>query len=257
MSTKIEWCDETINPIQDKIKGKSGRGYHCTKVSPGCDHCYAESMNKRFGNGLPFDARKAEFELVQSELEKPLRWKKPKRIFVQSMGDLFHKDITNEFIDRVFVMMLHPMLGMNHHTYIILTKRPERILTGHPKHYAQWKNIWLGVTAENQAQADKRIPVLLQIPAAVRFVSMEPMLGPVDLILIKRLTIRNGMVAEGDGLDWVICGGESGPGARPMQIQWARDLLAQCRAAGVPFFMKQIDKKTPIPDDLMVREYPK
>ena len=123
MGTKIQYVDETINPIQDKIKGKSGRGYHCTKCSPGCLHCYAEGINNRFGNHLPFHARHVEFELIQSELEKPLKWKKPRRIFIQSMGDLFHEDVQEGWIDTIFLII---SLNKNH-TFFLLTKRPERM----------------------------------------------------------------------------------------------------------------------------------
>lgn len=163
-------------------------------------------------------------------LDQPLRWKKPRRIFVVSMGDLFHEDVTDKQIDGIFERMTHPMMGMDHHTYLILTKRPERILAGHQEHFAEWPNIWLGVTCENQQAADERIPILLQIPAAVRFVSCEPMLSEIDFSHLPE---------SGAELDWVICGGESGPGARPMHPDWARSIRDYCQAAGVPFFFKQ------------------
>jgi len=224
MPTKIEWCDETINPVQDVIKGKSGRGYHCTKISPGCDHCYAESINKRFGNGLPFDGRKADFMLVQKELEKPLRWKKPKRIFWQSMGDLFHDDVPFPLVEKIFHDILWEL--PREHDHIFLTKRPKRM-----KAFFEWtdharfcENVWIGVTVCTQDE-EWKISKLLQIDAAVRFVSFEPLLGPVEI--------------PDFGIDWVICGGESGPGARPCHPDWVRSLRDQCQASGTPFFFKQ------------------
>ena len=119
----IEWAEKTINPIQDTIKGESGRGYHCTKVSEGCLHCYAEMINKRFGNGLPFDNRRAEFELIRSELDKPLKWKKPKRIFVQSMGDVFHEAVTDSQWLEIFDTIRQGIYngGGPGHTFMILT----------------------------------------------------------------------------------------------------------------------------------------
>jgi len=237
MSTKIEWCDETINPLQDKIKGKSSRGYHCTKISPGCLRCYAEGINNRFGNRLPFDGRKAEFELIQSELEKPLHWKKPRRIFVQSMGDLFHERINNRMIDRVFGAIAYdenyPLAGFfdnpTPHTYLILTKRPGRILAGHPEHFARWPNIWLGVTVCNQEEADEKIPILLQIPAAVRFISFEPLLSRVNAAQYAAK------------LDWAIIGCESGLKRRHTDIEWIEDLKDTFVIYNKPVFIKQAE----------------
>ena len=167
---------------------------------------------------------------VESALEKPLHWKKPRTIFICSMGDLFHESVPFEWINKVFsITQKCPQ-----HTFLVLTKRPERM-----RHYFEYVgikypylNVWLGVTAENQEAADKRIPILLQIPAAKRFVSIEPMLGPVDLYK------QNNMVL-GFHLDWVICGGESGPRARPMHPTWIRDTRDQCNRVGIPFFFKQ------------------
>jgi protein gp37 len=221
----------------------------------------------------------------------PLRWRKPRRVFVNSMSDLFHEELSDDSIDRVFaVMALAPQ-----HQFQILTKRPQRMLTylanpdltdrlteiwqeGH-RDRATWtlmlplENVWLGVSVEDQATADERIPLLLQTPAAVRFVSAEPLLGPVDLS--GRLGEccgfpKHELVAGEDhevccgnhsaGLDWAVVGGESGPGARPMQIEWAQSLQRQCGEASVPFFMKQLDGKrkklSDFPGDLRVREFP-
>jgi protein gp37 len=240
MSTsKIEWTEKTWSPITG-----------CTKISPGCAHCYAERMAKRLAGryGYPAD-EPFRVTLHPERLQEPAHWRKPRIVFPCSMSDMFHPDVPDEFINKMLTMMTHPMMGASHHTYLILTKRPERILSGHAERFAEWKNIWLGVTAENQEMADKRIPILLQIPAAVRFVSIEPMLGPVDL----RGKLCHWTNPDGSGswfspvpgkvqkrlINWVICGGESGPGARPMHPDWARSLRDQCVSAGVPFFFKQ------------------
>lgn len=252
MATKIEWCDETINPIRT-IDG----GYHCTKISPGCANCYAEKINNRFGNKKPYDNEPIEFVLRESELEKIYRWKKPRRIFVQSMGDLFHEDISFEIVEEIFSIMKEA----ERHTFMVLTKRPDRMYQ-----FLDWylerssdesvglkhempSNIWLGVTAENQAMANKRIPILLQIPAEKRFVSVEPMLGKVNLGFWVQAEHPDN---EGYGvntikcLDWVICGGETGPKARPMHPDWAEDLKDQCQDAGVPFFFKSWGEWVPV-----------
>jgi protein gp37 len=188
-------------------------------------------------------------------LDKPLHWRKPQRIFVNSMSDLFHEAFTDEQIDMVFAMMQE----CQHHTFMILTKRAERmyeyirggrnLLTildanacadGRTRCWPL-KNVHVGVTAENQQRADERIPILLDTPAAVRFVSVEPMLGPVKLWnrTSSGAFMNLGPVFNGRGLDWVICGAETGPGARIMQPEWAYSLYLQCKAAGVPFWFKQ------------------
>jgi len=262
-NTKIEWCDASWSPITG-----------CTPISEGCAHCYAKKMATRLKGRFGYpedDPFKVTFH--PDRLTHPLKWKKPKRIFVCSMGDLFHKDVSYRWIDQVFLM---PVLCPQH-TFLILTKRPDvmafylqdRMLPGRlvPKHLQriqwllqiQWPlpNVWLGVTAENQKTADERIPILLQIPAAVRFVSIEPMLGPIDLnkreLLIDKSRFK---YTVGNYLDWVITGAETGPGARYMNPDWARDIRDQCKQANVPFFIKKISNKSPIPDDLMIREHP-
>ncbi len=294
MLTKIEWVDHSINPIRVKGGKAWPHGYHCTKVSPGCTHCYAESMNMRFGTGLPFDNRKVEFYLNLSEFDK-LPKTKPTTVFVQSMGDLFHEDVPFEFIDQIFFKMVKA----KRHNFLILTKRPTRmwkyietfrvpITTGN--YHKDFSHIWLGVTAENQEQADKRIPILLQIPAAKRFVSIEPMLGAVDfkdyLISCKdcgndgsnayivsydhQLCGRACKVGSdlANGLDWIIVGAESGPKRRWMDYYWAINVVDQCKAAGVPVFVKQVHRShtgekwflckniDKWPEDLRVRQYP-
>jgi protein gp37 len=363
--SKIEWTDKTWNPVVG-----------CTKVSAGCKNCYAKALHdqrhKAHGEGKAVPAQYAKpFEVVQlmpERLRDPLSWRKPQRVFVNSVSDLFHQDIPDEFIDKVFAVM-----GVAHwHTFQVLTKRPERMAAyfaekfqvpavsagfiagidipatparvedrwsrinaacdelGGPllKHDRFWTpegeligrpawprkpfgNVWLGASVENQAAADQRIPHLLATPGAVRFLSCEPLLGPVDLsrwlpdpegeVPCDEYDAANHATAEYDGLvqcaecghpkthhrahglGWVIVGGESGPGARPMAVEWARSLVKQCKAAGAPVFVKQMgsnptsgngsqsgiidlkvrnikDKKggDPVewPEDLRVRQFP-
>ncbi|UXY33184.1 DUF5131 family protein [Streptomyces sp. HUAS TT20] len=274
-TTSIEWTraeDGTPGATWNPVTG-------CTKVSPGCDNCYAETFAERwrgteghhFENGFDLTLR-------PDRLRLPLTWRKPRRIFLNSMSDLFHQDIPDAYIAQVFaVMALAPQ-----HTFQILSKRHARMkaLLSSPTFWHQvadegrrhfigcqqdWlavgamlggdplPNVWLGVSVEDQKWADIRIPVLLETPAAVRFLSCEPLLGPVDL---KRAVITMGSerghgltasyVHAGGccerglhGIDWVIVGGESGRKARPMHPQWARDLRDQCEWAGVPYFLKQ------------------
>lgn len=239
INSKIEWTDSTWNPITG-----------CTPVSEGCRNCYAKGIAKRFPvvhGGLFSEIRFHEDRLMQ-----PLKWKKPRKIFVCSMGDLFHEDVQVQWLNEVFRVIQN----CRQHTFIVLTKRPERAKSylrsvascrAWPEDDVVFPNVWLGVTAENQEQADKRIPILLDTPAAVRVVSVEPMLGYVDL----DIPIETGY-GSGFGLstalgyiDGVLCGGESGPNARPMHPDWARSLRDQCVAAGVPFFFKQWGEWTP------------
>ena len=246
-STSIEWTDKSWNPVAAYFNGK--RGWMCSKPSPGCKHCYSERINLRLGNGLLYTAENAarvDWQLVN--LDEPAKWRKPQMCFVESMGDLFHEAIPDEMIGRVWSQMLE----FPRHTFQVLTKRPKRMRVLLEQFRAEKAakgvrdddHIWLGVSVENQEQADKRIPELLGIPAAVRFLSCEPLLGAIDLYSI--------VAPDGDGpnsnlywigmdasIDWVIVGGESGPGARPMHPEWARSLRDQCQNAGVPFFFKQ------------------
>jgi protein gp37 len=293
-TTKIEWTDRTWNPV---------RG--CSRVSPGCERCYAMGQAHRFsGVGKPYEGlttiRRGKVDwsgvarFIPKELGAPLRWRKPQRIFVNSMSDLFHSSLTNEEIAAVFGVMA----VARRHTFQVLTKRPERArdwfqwLESHalarhrsvdvavqeqaylllrdrfPLHPVKgtfkafpWPltNLWLGVSIENQETADKRISLLLQTPAAVRFVSYEPALGPVtfadgwlgastrcpDCGLGVRVDEDGccrtcGADAVRYGLDWVIIGGESGPGARPCALEWIERVVGQCRAAQVPCFVKQL-----------------
>lgn len=287
--TSIEWTDCTWNCV---------RG--CTRVSRGCEHCYAEGVARRFaGPGQPYeglvrlDAKgkpkaqwNGEVRFVTEKLAEPLSWRKPRRVFVNSMSDLFHEGVLDAQIDLVLaVMLLAPQ-----HTFQVLTKRPERmraylsapdlydrvlraagtfrakrpglcaVAISNPATSPPWW-IWWGVSVEDQRTADERIPVLLTLPAAVRWVSYEPALGPVDF-------------AGEAGIDWIVVGGESGPGARPFDLAWARSTIAQCRAAETACFFKQagsnpmldgasvrlLDRKggdlAELPADLHVREWP-
>ena len=260
MATKIEWVTN-----QDGTKGETWNPVTgCTKISTGCKNCYAARMAKRLAGryGYPEAPHQFDVTLHPDRLEEPLHWRKPRRVFVCSMSDLFHEDVRPEFIHQVF----ETMMEASKHTFQILTKRPEK-MQWFIDAWSQWRmwplpNIWLGVSAENQEQADTRIPWLLQTPAAVRFVSVEPMLGGVKLFGWNSLTW--GKIPPSAFLHWVIIGGESGPGARPMEIAWARSLVGQCKAAGVPCFMKQlggrVDKRSDPAlwsEDLRVREYPR
>lgn len=344
MSTGIQWTDRTWNPITG-----------CTRVSAGCANCYAQTLhNRRYRfnvmaareqdeyrskhaptaihrirslgpSRLPFPHQyDTPFAMVQTwehKLLEPLHWRKPQRVFVNSMSDIFHEQVPDEFLDRIFaVMALTP-----HITYQVLTKRPERMreyLLDMGRHYVgavdgeymeRWgdaaveltgdpcsaggpiedcgwplPNVWLGVSVEDQDAADERIPVLLDTPAAVRFLSCEPLLGSIALTRAgwcqdargrrdwsedaQQRPIRPGQFS---GVHWVVVGGESGPKARPCDISWIRDLLGQCQAAEVPVFVKQVSKN-PIdgghvmpmkhshggdpnewPADLRVREFPR
>lgn len=227
MGTKIEWTEVTWNPITG-----------CTKISEGCKNCYAEKMSKRLAGrfGYP-DDDPFRVTIQADKFTKPKNWKKPRMVFVCSMSDLFHEAIDFTIIDMLFGIM-H---DCSHHTFQVLTKRPERMLEYFNSRGHILPNVWLGVTAENQDEANKRIPILLQIPAAIRFVSCEPLLGPIDLKQVIAAKLRNWILNNETqyGLDWVICGGESGHNARPMHPNWARSLRDQCQEADVPFFFKQ------------------
>jgi protein gp37 len=225
--TKIAWATDVWNPTVG-----------CTKLSAGCKNCYAERIFERFNTGQKF----SEVRYYPERLDQPLHWKKPRRIFVDSMSDLFHEDVSSLFIDQVFETM-HLAYW---HTFMILTKRAERMYSYISQRYlpnrlAVLPNVWLGVTTEDQKTADGRIPFLLQTPAAVKFISVEPMLGSVSLAGLDDDTYRPWLDIHAwkAALDWVICGCESGPGARSMDLDWARKLRDQCQAAGVPFFLKQ------------------
>jgi len=217
----IEWTDATWNPVTG-----------CTKVSPGCKNCYAETFAERF-RGVPGHPYEQGFDLRlwPDRLELPLKWKAPRRIFVNSMSDLFHKDVPDEFVFKVF----DTMRRANWHSYQLLTKRPDRMLEFVSKRLGGWgslrksiPHIWLGASVESQDYMS-RAKLVARLKVRVRFLSCEPLLGPLDL---------SGVLGPRK-VNWVIVGGESGPGSRPMDRAWVESIRAQCKAARVPFFFKQ------------------
>lgn len=256
--TEIEWADATWNPLTG-----------CTKVSPGCDHCYAETFAERW-RGTPghYFENGFDVQLRPDKLTVPLRWRKPRKVFVNSMSDLFHDKVPDEYIARVFAVMALA----SQHTFQLLTKRhgrmrsllsdrwfsetllPEVVDEMAPKSMDEWgfryplPNLWLGVSVEDQKWADTRVPALLRTPAAVRWLSCEPLLGPVHLTDHWLYGDTGGaMVHGGTVVDWVVVGGESGPGARPMHPDWARSLRDQCTGMDVPFLFKQQGQWTWLP----------
>lgn len=213
MSTKIEWAEETWNPITG-----------CTPVSEGCKNCYAKRMSARLRGrfGYP-DLDEFKITFHADRLARPLHWRKPRKIFVCSMGDLFHEHVPDHWTDEI----VHTMMHDNRHTFLLLTKRPDRMVTyarNKGLNEADW--IWFGVTAENQKAWDQRVPILMDMPAQVRFVSVEPMLEEIDM--------------RGWCPDWVICGAETGPKARRMDPWWAVNLNQECGLRKVPFFFKKM-----------------
>lgn len=279
MSTSIEWSDKSWNPIRARLRSDpSVIGWHCEHASPGCEHCYSETRNRsgrcNMGTKLPYKPghrKDVEVYLDEAQLLKPLGWKKGRTIFVCSMTDLFADFVTDEMRDRIFaVIALCPQ-----HTFQVLTKRADRMrvymTTGrHVEIQMQTRslglhelkrrermqchvyrgallplpNVWLGVSVEDQQRADERIPDLLATPAAIRWISAEPLLGEVDLSTISHTDFFDPFdpfdcLTGPEGLDWVVAGGESGKHARPMHPDWARALRDQCAAAEVPFFFKQ------------------
>jgi len=214
-NSKIEWTDATWNPV---------RG--CTKISPGCVHCYAETFAERFRGvaGHPFEFG-FDLRLVPEKLGDPIRWSKPKKIFVNSMSDLFHEGVSDEYIEKI----CRVMLAANWHTYQILTKRADRmaaLLQGKLSQAAKAAHIWWGVSVENRKHGLPRIAKLRSARPTVAFLSVEPLLEN-----LRKMDLR--------GIHWVIVGGESGPGARPMEAAWVRGIRDQCHRADVAFFFKQ------------------
>lgn len=210
--TKIEWATDTWNPVTG-----------CHKVSPGCKNCYAETLAERF-RGVPGSAYEMGFDLTlrPERLEQPLRWAKPRRIFVNSMSDLFHKDIPVDYVQQVFDVMNKA----HWHTFQILTKRHDILLELDQAGKLRWApNIWMGVSVEN-ADYRNRIDYLRDTKAHIKFLSIEPLIGPCGALLL-------------DGIDWVIVGGESGPGSRPIKESWVTSIRDQCIDQNVPFFFKQ------------------
>ena len=209
-SSRIEWTDATWNPVTG-----------CTRTSPGCDHCYAARMAARLqAMGNPRYANGFDLTLHSDKVDEPLRWTEPRRIFVNSMSDLFHADVPLDFVQSVFATMR----AAHWHTFQVLTKRARRLPSVAGR--LPWpENVWLGVSVEN-ATYTWRIDYLRQVPAKTRFLSVEPLIGPVGELHL-------------DGIHWVIVGGESGPGARPMDPSWVTDVRDQCAAQNVAFFFKQ------------------
>lgn len=277
--TKIEWCDRTWNPITG-----------CSLVSAGCLHCYAERISKRLAGRFGY-SKDDPFGVTYhpDRVYEPWKWKKPSLIFVCSMGDLFHPDVPFLLINSIFEVMdpsIKPST-MGRHRFIILTKRDERMAR-----YAEYRekcglswppNVWPGVTVEKEVYI-KRIENLLKVKAKVRVVSIEPMLGPVDILWYLATHVcgdcghrcfhykrphdyKGNFVCPSCGspycedeeplmIHWVIVGAETGPGARWMDPDWSRDVRNQCKEAGTAFFMKQMPNRAKIPIDLMIREYP-
>lgn len=231
--TKINWTDKVWNPVTG-----------CTKVSPGCKHCYAERMAKRLqAMGQEHYRDGFTVTLHADALELPLSWKKPSMVFVNSMSDLFHKDVPTEFIHRVFGIMT----AASRHTFQVLTKRATRMSWLTDSMFVP-DNVWLGVSVENDAYIE-RISFLRAANARTKFLSIEPLLGPLPNLPMT-------------GIDWVIVGGESGPGARPMDLDWARSIRDQCERAGVAFWFKQAgghpskrEQTEDIPEDLRIRQF--
>jgi protein gp37 len=269
----IGWCDRTWSPV-------SG----CSPISEGCEHCYAQRMAQRLAGrfGYPRDNPFA-VTLHPDKLDDPLHWKKPQRIFVASMGDLFHENVDFDLILKIFAIMNR----CPQHTFITLTKRPKRMLefassyglmpdpwlgglTGSSERWPE--NVWAMVTAENQKRADERIPILIQTPAAMRGVSVEPMLGPIDIAdyspeydhrptwgLYRALYpgLENRAILVRSGIDWIVLGAETGPGARPMDLDWARRVRDDCVEAGVPFWFKKDSRGNHELDGEVWEQWPK
>jgi protein gp37 len=214
----IEWTEATWNPVTG-----------CSKVSPGCAHCYAETLSLRFHwSQQPWLPEHAEENVVlhPERLDQPLRWRRPRTVFVNSMSDLFHELVPLEFIAEVFAVMVEA----DRHVFQVLTKRHERLAELAPE--LPWpENVWVGVSIENRRWLE-RADYLRRVPAAVRFISAEPLLGPLDGLDL-------------DGIDWLIAGGESGRKHRPVEADWIRDLRDRCQAEGVAFFLKQWGGRTP------------
>jgi protein gp37 len=237
----IEWTDATWNPTTG-----------CRKVSPGCDNCYAATLakrlkamgNARYQNDGP-DGPGFGLTLHWDKISEPLGWRKPRRVFVNSMSDLFHPSVPAEFVTECFKTIAAASI----HQFQILTKRPTYMARLVPSILQELSlqeppaNVWLGTSVENQEWAQKRIPPLLATPASVRFLSCEPLLGPLDLT--KYLARTRQRPPGSSALHWVIVGGESGHGARPMQLAWARQIRDDCRDRDVPFFFKQWGGRTP------------
>lgn len=267
-TTKIEWCDSTWNPW-----------IGCTRVSPACDHCYAAVSTPARVLAVEWGPGAQRRRTSPENWKLPLRWEREheafesehgrrRRVFCASLADVFDTEVDPQWRHDLFALIR----ATPHLDWLLLTKRIGNAMKLVDR--STWDacpNIWLGATVVTQEEADRDVPKLLAVPAAKRFLSIEPMLGPINLCSIRvgrddslyRANALTGDGFDGRGLDWIICGGESGPHARPMHPEWARSLRDQCRAAGVPFFMKQMggarDKRgalDDLPADLRAREFP-
>ena len=242
--TSIEWTrgddgssGASWNPIRARNRETGKVGWFCIHESEGCRHCYSEAINRRLGTGIDFKAQhrdKVEIYLDEKILYQPLRWRRPRKIFANSMTDWMADFVPDTWISEILrVVEFCPQ-----HVFQTLTKRVARQREYFDGLSIPFENLWLGVSVEDQARADERIPLLLDTPAAVRWISAEPLLEKV--LFDKAWLPRIGHRLNPPPLQWVVIGGESGPGARPFEIGWARSIIAQCKAAGVPVFMKQV-----------------
>ena len=242
LRSSIGWCDVTWNPITG-----------CSPISEACQHCYAKRMAYRLRGrfGYPKDEPfKVTFH--PDKLKQPLKRKKPSKIFVCSMGDLFHEDVQDVWLDKFLVAITN----CPQHTFMVLTKRPQIaykkfVLHRISKH--NYPNLWLGVTVENQKRADERIPLLLQIPAKIRFISIEPILGPINIeqSIYKACRLPE---SEGWGIDWLILGAETGPQKREPKPEWIKGIVKQCHIAKIPIFMK--DNLKPYWKAKLIQQFP-
>lgn len=275
--TAIEWADASWNPVRARNRASGKIGWYCEHVSEACRYCYAEGFNHRLGTGLdykPGNLDQLEIFIDEKTLLQPLHWRRRRGIFPCSMTDLFGHFVTDEMLDRIFAVMALCL----QHTFRVLTKRAGRMQTymANPEREARWMtavadlfeiapslmdrpfpimgrrdpwlplpNVWLGVSAEDQATFDERVGILADVPAAIRFVSAEPLLGPIDIGNAFDSAGSDPAAEERLPVDWLIAGGESGPGARPMHPDWARSLRDQCARAGVAFFFKQWGEHEP------------
>lgn len=246
-NSKIEWTDHTFNPW-----------WGCVKVSPACAHCYAETFDKRVG-GSHWGPESPRRFFGTAHWSTPIKWNTlaakegiRKRVFCASMADVFEEPKDPRSDDAILMRaerakLFHIIKGTPNLDWLLLTKRPENIARMLPEDWGNgYPNVWLGTTVENQEYANKRIPELLKVPAVVRFLSCEPLLGPVDLDCWPETGCPRGWLDEEPGIDWVICGGESGHGARPMHPEWVDSLQKQCEAAGTAFFFKQWGEWQPL-----------
>lgn len=279
--SSIEWTDASWTPIRARNLETGKVGWHCTHATPGCEHCYSESLNKRLGTGLPFKpghAKDITVFLDAKMLTDPLRWKKPRMVFVCSMTDLFGEFVSQDWIDQMFAVMALA----KHHTFQILTKRASRMMDylndpetearinramddiapahWHDREIETWPlaNVWAGVSAEDQTRWDERVPLLNRTNAARRFVSVEPQIGRIDTCEVFGIwwnQTDNRWVSVDNRVrpDLIIVGGESGAGARQFRYSWARTIISTCAGAGVACFVKQVGAK---PFDDLAEELP-